>query len=149
MKIIKVWFDTNYIYAQGDDGKQYKQSLLWYKRLFNATDEQRNVYTIGFDGIHWRNIDEDISFESFSYNDSEPTQLQRFFLTHKELNISEFAKRININPTLLNNYINGWKTPSSEREAEIFAKIKELGEEYCSVIDSCNYVAEAPAVYGK
>lgn len=48
------------------------------------------------------------SFESFEYDDAEPSKLQRFFLTHKEINISEFAKRIGMNATLLRNYINGF-----------------------------------------
>ena len=34
----------------------------------------------------------DISFESFTYEDSEPSALQRFFLTHKEINVAEFAR---------------------------------------------------------
>ena len=88
---------------------------------------------IGFDGIHWRNLDEDISFESFSYEDAEPTALQKFFLTHKELNIAEFAKLIGINASLLRNYINGFKKPSKEREEEILRCIHKIGSEYSTV----------------
>lgn len=129
----KVWFDTEYIYAETNDGKVLKQSLLWYPALRETTEEERNDYTIGFDGFHWRNLGTDISFESFEYEDAEPTKLQRFFLTHKELNITEFAKRIGINASLLRNYINGFKKPSPEREALILAAIRELGKEYQSV----------------
>ncbi len=129
----KIWFDKDYIYAMSEDGKEMKQSLLWYPALESASDAARADYTIGFDGIHWRNLDVDISFESFSYEDAEPSVLQRFFLTHKELNVAEFAKRIGINATLLRNYINGFKKPSEEREAMILAAIKELGKEYLKV----------------
>lgn len=130
MKIEKIWFEGDYIYGMGDDGKTYRQSLLWYKRLRDATDEERNNYEFGLDGIHWRNIDEDVSFESFAYDDSEPSKLQRFFLTHKEINISEFAKLIGINPTLMRNYVNGFKKPSEERENEILRQIHMIGKEY-------------------
>lgn len=129
MKIKEIWFDADYIYGKDEDGKEYKQSLLWCPRLRKATDEEKSKYTFGFDGIHWRNVDEDISFESFAYEDSEPSALQRFFLTHKEINVAEFARSMGMNPTLLRNYINGFKTPSREREDEILAHIHKLGEE--------------------
>lgn len=129
----KIWFDNEYIYAESDNGNVLKQSLLWYPSLLSATSEEREAYTKGFDGFHWRDLDTDISFESFEYEDAEPTKLQRFFLTHKELNVAEFAKRIGINASLLRNYINGFKKPSPEREAMILNAICELGKEYLSV----------------
>ena len=119
MKIIKIWFKGDYLYGEDDSGKTYRQSLLWYKKLRSATDEEREQYTFGFDGIHWRNLDVDVSFESFAYDDAEPTKLQRFFLSHPEINIAEFARLIGMNPSLLRNYINGFKKPSKEREQMI------------------------------
>ena len=80
-------------------------------------------------GIHWRALDEDISFESFTYDDAEPTAMQRFFLTHKEINVAEFARSIGMNATLLRNYINGFKKPSKEREQTILDHIHKLGKE--------------------
>ena len=129
MKIKKIWFDGDYLYGEGDDGKTYRQSLLWYSRLREASEQERSQYTLSTIGIHWRNLDEDISFESFGYEDAEPSGLQRFFLTHKEINVAEFARRIGMNPTLLRNYINGFKKPSKEREQEILDHIHKLGEE--------------------
>ena len=129
MKIKEIWFDADYIYGRDEKGKAYKQSLLWYPRLRQANDEERGQYTFGIDGIHWRGLDEDISFESFEYDDSEPSSLQRFFLTHREINIAEFARSMGLNPTLLRNYINGFKKPSKEREQEIIDHIHKLGKE--------------------
>ena len=129
MKIKKIWFDGDYLYGEGDDGKTYRQSLLWYSRLREASEQERSQYTLSTIGIHWRNLDEDVSFESFEYEDAEPSALQRFFLTHKEINVAEFARRIGMNPTLLRNYINGFKKPSKEREQEILDHIHKLGEE--------------------
>lgn len=129
MKIKEIWFDADYIYGRDEEGKEYKQSLLWYPKLRTASAEERSQYTIGLGGLHWRDLDEDISFESFAYEDAEPSSLQRFFLTHKEINVAEFARLIGMNPTLLRNYINGFKKPSKEREQEIIEHIHKLGEE--------------------
>ncbi len=133
MKIIKIWFKGDYLYGEDESGKVYRQSLLWYKSLRKASDEERANYTLGFDGIHWRNLDEDVSFESFAYEDAEPTKLQRFFLSHPEINVAEFAKLIGINPSLLRNYINGFKKPSMAREKMIFDHIRRIGQEYVAL----------------
>ena len=130
MKINTIWFKDDYLYGEDESGKIYRQSLLWYKNLRKASDEERAKYTFGYDGIHWRNLDEDVSFESFTYEDAEPTKLQRFFLTHPEINIAEFARLINMNPSLLRNYINGLKKPSKEREQMILHQVHRIGEEY-------------------
>ena len=129
MKIIRIWFDSDYIYGIDESGKEYRQSLLWDPKLRTATDEQRAEYTFGMGGIHWRALDEDISFESFTYDDAEPTPMQRFFLTHKEINVAEFARSIGMNATLLRNYINGFKKPSAERQQAILNHIHKLGQE--------------------
>ena len=134
MKITKIWFDTDYIYGADESGNEYRQSLLWYPKLRSATDEQRAEYTFGMGGIHWRALDEDISFESFTYEDAEPTPMQRFFLTHKEINVAEFARSIGMNATLLRNYINGFKKPSAEREQAILNHIHELGKELIAAV---------------
>jgi len=130
-KLCNVTFDSKFIYAEDENGRKVKQSILWYPSLANATDEQRNNYSIGYTGFHWRELDEDISFESFEYDDAIPSKVQEFFLTHKEINVAEFAKRIGLNATLLRNYINGFKKPSAAREAEILEAIHMLGLEYC------------------
>lgn len=133
MIIKRIWFDTDHIYGEDENEKVYKQSLLWYPKLMAATDEERNQYNFGFEGIHWRKLDEDISFESFGYEDAEPTKLQKFFLTHRELNIHEFAKRAGLNATMLKDYINGFKRPSKDCEEAILNSIHAIGKEYTSV----------------
>lgn len=132
MKIKEIYFTDNHIIGIDESGKEWSQSLLWYPGLKNASPEQRNSYEVGFDGFHWRNVDEDISFESFFYEDSEPTPLQRFFLLHKEIKISEFAKMVGIDASLLRNYINGFKKPSQAREQVILDGIHSLAREYAA-----------------
>ena len=58
-----------------------------------------------------------------------PWSTQRFFLTHKEINVAEFARSLGMNATLLRNYINGFKKPSAECESAILAHIHKLGKE--------------------
>lgn len=132
MRITEIRFTETDIVGVDESGKEWSQSLLWYPGLKNATAEQRNNYEVGFDGFHWRNVNEDISFESFFYEDAEPTPLQRFFLTHKEIKISEFAKLVGIDATLLRNYINGFKKPSQAREQMILDGIHSLACEYAA-----------------
>jgi hypothetical protein len=47
------------------DGRTIAVPLVWYPRLLNATEEQRNSWEIsgGGYGIHWDEIDEDLSTE--------------------------------------------------------------------------------------
>ena len=73
-----------------------------------------------------------VSFESFQYDEAEPSPMQRFFLTHPEINVSGFAQKAGINAALLRNYINGFKKPSRKREDEILASVRSLGKEYSS-----------------
>ena len=58
MIITKIWFDDNRIYGLTDDGRTLFQSLLYYKRLLNATPQQREAYRIGHFGIHWEELGE-------------------------------------------------------------------------------------------
>lgn len=67
MKILKVWFDDENIYVKIDSGHIIGNPLGWFKRLNNATPEQRENFEIGPFGesLHWEEIDEDVSLESF------------------------------------------------------------------------------------
>ena len=109
------------------------QSILYYQRLKNATDKQRNDYELGYFGIHWKEIDEDISYESFEYENPEPTGISRIFLTQPELNASAVARRLEIQQSLLAQYIRGLKKPSAEREQMILETIREIGSELCEL----------------
>ncbi|MDR3142735.1 MAG: DUF2442 domain-containing protein [Tannerellaceae bacterium] len=133
LKIKKLWFDDNKIFVLTDDDRELWQSLLWYRQLLNATDEQRNHYTMSYSGIHWPDVDEDVSFESFFYDDPEPVGISRFFHTHPELNASAVARRMGIQQSLLAAYIRGTKKPSKERENEIMNTINQIGKELLSV----------------
>lgn len=129
MILTKIWFENNRIYGLTDDGRTLWQSLLYYKRLMNATEEQRNNYEMDDEGIHWEDIDEDVSFESFEYDNPEPVGISKFFLSHPEINASAIARRLGIHQSLFACYINGTKKPSKEREQLIMNEVRALGVE--------------------
>ena len=49
-----------------DDGRTVSVPLVWFPRLVNATDKQRKDWEFigGGVGIHWEDVDEDISVAS-------------------------------------------------------------------------------------
>ncbi len=49
-----------------DDGRTVSVPLMWFPRLLNATDKQKKEWEFigGGIGIHWEEIDEDISVAS-------------------------------------------------------------------------------------
>ncbi|NIJ53224.1 DUF2442 domain-containing protein [Dyadobacter arcticus] len=67
MKIQKVWFDELNIYIVTDTGHTIGNPLEWFARLKNASLKQRQNFEIGptGDSVHWEEIDEDLSLESF------------------------------------------------------------------------------------
>lgn len=61
-----VWFDTDMIHVRLFDGREISAPIEWFPRLRDASDEQKkNWRLIGRGiGIHWEDIDEDISVAS-------------------------------------------------------------------------------------
>ena len=109
LKIKRIWFDDSHIWGEDTEGNVYCQSLLWYRRLSQATPAEREDFYIGLDGVHWPKLDEDISFEGFrERNGREPDDLQKYFLTRKNLNLREVSEDVGISISKLRNYIYGW-----------------------------------------
>jgi hypothetical protein len=61
-----VWFDETMLHVRLLDGREVGVPLEWFPRLRDATDAQRkNWRFIGRGiGVHWEELDEDISVES-------------------------------------------------------------------------------------
>ena len=133
MKINKLWFDDNKIFILTNEGRELWQSLLWYRRLQFATDAQRNNYNISYSGIHWPDVDEDISFESFLYDDPEPVGISKLFHLYPELNASAIARRMGMKQSLLAAYIRGTKKPSETQSKKILDTIHDLAKELSAV----------------
>ena len=56
-----VRFDDDSMWVDLSDGRTIGVPLAWFPRLLNATPEQREAVEIGRFGLHWEDIDEDIS----------------------------------------------------------------------------------------
>jgi hypothetical protein len=56
-----VWFDDNSMWVELLDGRTLGIPLAWFPRLLHATPEQRQKYELTVSGIHWDELDEDIS----------------------------------------------------------------------------------------
>ena len=57
-----VSFDADNMWIELADGRMLGVPLAYFPRLFNASEQQRQSYTIsgGGTGLHWEEIDEDI-----------------------------------------------------------------------------------------
>jgi transcriptional regulator with XRE-family HTH domain len=135
MKAKKIWFDKERIYLETDEGKTGNLLLKDFPLLYNATEEQRNNYSLSPFGIHWEELDEDLSYEGFFLQEEKIENNPVSFALKKfpEINVNQFARRIGINKSLLAKYVCGNKKPSKERTKQIEAELHRLGEELLSV----------------
>ncbi len=56
-------FDAFTMSVALDDGRTISVPLVWYPRLRGATEAQLQAYELSPSGIHWDELDEDISVE--------------------------------------------------------------------------------------
>lgn len=56
-----VRFDDDSMWVDLSDGRTLGVPYAWFPRLLNATPKQRKAVEIGHFGLHWQDIDEDIS----------------------------------------------------------------------------------------
>lgn len=74
-RIIDVTIDEDTLSARLADGRVVSVPLVWYPRLLHATREQRQKWELcggGF-GIHWPELDEDLSAEGLLRGAPSPT----------------------------------------------------------------------------
>ncbi|RJY09362.1 DUF2442 domain-containing protein [Aurantiacibacter aquimixticola] len=58
---VAVRFDEGNFWTTLKDGREIGVPLIWYPRLFNAPPDQLEKFELSPTGIHWDEIDEDIS----------------------------------------------------------------------------------------
>ena len=130
-KIQNVWFEDGRIFMRSDLGNIYSRPLEVFPTLKDATDRERNAYTIEMYGeaLRWKELDEDIHISSF-YETVEPqynNEVARLFALFPQLNVSEVARSLGIHKSLLSQYIYGVKTPSDKRLQDIKSVLHTLG----------------------
>ena len=132
MKIEKIWLTQNAVWIRTEDGKEACELFADYPRLRDASMEQLVNYDFDDFGIHWEDLDEDLSFEGF-FDKKEPTSLYNLFMSHPELNVSALARRMGISQSLMAQYISGKKKASKARTELILDTIHEVGRELVAV----------------
>ncbi|MGD0564458.1 MAG: DUF2442 domain-containing protein [Roseiarcus sp.] len=58
-----VRFDEDSFWVELSDGRTLSVPLAWFPRLLRASPEQREAVSISSRGLHWDELDEDISIE--------------------------------------------------------------------------------------
>ncbi len=132
-QIKNLWFDADRIYMRSSEGRVLSRPLKAYPELEEATVEQRNDFTIDEDGmaVRWESLDADMHISSF-YETSEPNQeneVGQMFKRFPWLNVSEVARYLGINKSLLARYIYGISKPSEQRIQQIRDAFHALGKE--------------------
>lgn len=56
------------------DGRAIGAPLAWLPRLLHATAEQRQAWRAGGDGLHWGDVEEDISVAGLLEGRGDPTR---------------------------------------------------------------------------
>jgi hypothetical protein len=135
IEIIKVWVDDVGVYIQTSGGEIKSELFNDYIRLRYATPAQRGNFEYDNIGIHWNEIDEDLSFEGFFDKEKEPekSELYTLFKSLSEINVSSIARRMGIPQSVMASYLCGAKKPSENRKAEIEKVLHELGQELLSI----------------
>ena len=65
MEHYEVWLDMNNIYVRNAQGDVASKPIARYERLHKASEEQRKSFELSPCGIHWFDLDIDLSFDSF------------------------------------------------------------------------------------
>jgi len=59
--------DKNGVWARISDGREITIPTTWFKRLAGASPEKLNKFELTPFGIHWEDLDEDISINAFIF----------------------------------------------------------------------------------
>ena len=132
IEVERIWLTPDAVWIRTKSGDEACEYYADYPRLRFATLQQRANYKADDYGIHWPDIDEDLSYEGFFYPKNK-TELYRLFIAHPELNASAIARRMGISQSLFAQYISGAKKPSKARLAEIYATLHAIGQELVAI----------------
>lgn len=60
---VAAWCDLHFVHVRLTDGRQVSSPLWWYPNLLAASPAERNTVELMLDGVHWPEIDEDLSID--------------------------------------------------------------------------------------
>ena len=61
VRATRVWFDEDSLWLDLSDARVLSVPPAWFPRLLRATPDQRARFEISTRGLHWEELDEDIS----------------------------------------------------------------------------------------
>lgn len=131
MTINKIWLTDDAVHIRTSDGREAKELFNDYARLRNASRSELEDFTADAFGIHWNQLNEDLSFEGF-FKEKHNSPLYKLFLALPEINVSALARRMGIKQSLMAQYIEGSKQPSQEHRDAIIGELKKIGAELIS-----------------
>ncbi|EFI35473.1 conserved hypothetical protein [Desulfonatronospira thiodismutans ASO3-1] len=71
--------DKDRLWVELNDGRTIGVPLAWFPRLLNASPEQLQKYELSPRGVHWEELDEDISIQGLLLGQGDLT------LRHREV----------------------------------------------------------------
>ena len=74
---LAVRFDDDSFWVDLDDGRTLGIPLAWFPRLMHATPEQRAKVELSRSGLHWVDVDEDISIAGLLAGRGDLTDVSR------------------------------------------------------------------------
>lgn len=60
--VVKVWVDDKFVHILTADGVELMEVTAGYERLRNASSQQLQNFETDNIGIHWPDLDEDLSY---------------------------------------------------------------------------------------
>ncbi|ATQ69276.1 MULTISPECIES: DUF2442 domain-containing protein [Methylosinus] len=73
-----VRFDDDSFWVELSDGRTLGVPLAWFPRLLHASSEQRLAVMISDEGLHWDELDEDISIPGLLAGRGDQTKREQF-----------------------------------------------------------------------
>ena len=73
----QIRFDENSMWVELADGRTIGVPLAWFPRLLHALPEQRQKVEISPRGLHWDELDEDISIDGLLAGHGDMTRAGR------------------------------------------------------------------------
>lgn len=74
VRATKAWCDEDSLWVDLSDGRTLGVPLVWFPRLLKASPAQRASVRLSTRGLHWDDIDEDISVEGLLAGQGDRTR---------------------------------------------------------------------------
>lgn len=76
-RAVDVVFDDDQMWVRLDDGRTLGVPLAWFPRLLRGSVEARQAVSISPSGLHWEELDEDISIAGLIAGRGDQTRTAR------------------------------------------------------------------------